>query len=75
MTGTYHIVAHLYENDKATITLNVLSEAEVKAAAKKAAEEAKAKAEAEAKAKAEEEAKAAAAEAENVETTEAPVGG
>ena len=75
MTGTYHIVAHLYENDKATITLNVLSEAEVKAAAKKAAEEAKAKAEAEAKAKAEEEAKAAAAEAENVETTEAPVEG
>lgn len=75
MTGTYHIVAHLYENDKATITLNVLSEAEVKAAAKKAAEEAKAKAEAEAKAKAEEEAKAAAAEAENTETTEAPVEG
>ena len=75
MTGTYHIVAHLYENDKATITLNVPSEAEVKAAAKKAAEEAKAKAEAEAKAKAEEEAKAAAAEAENVETTEAPVEG
>ena len=75
MTGTYHIVAHLYENDKATITLNVLSEAEVKAAAKKVAEEAKAKAEAEAKAKAEEEAKAAAAEAENAETTEAPVEG
>ena len=75
MTGTYHIVAHLYENDKATVTLNVLSEAEVKAAAKKAAEEAKAKAEAEAKAKAEEEAKAAAAEAENAETTEAPVEG
>ena len=75
MTGTYHIVAHLYENDKATITLNVLSEAEVKAAAKKAAEEAKAKAEAEAKAKAEEEAKAAPAEAENAETTEAPVEG
>ena len=75
MPGTYHIVAHLYENDKATITLNVLSEAEVKAAAKKAAEEAKAKAEAEAKAKAEEEAKAAAAEAENAETTEAPVEG
>ena len=74
MTGTYHIVAHLYENDKATITLNVLSEADVKAAAKKAAEE-KAKAEAEAKAKAEEEAKAAAAEAENAETTEAPVEG
>ena len=73
MTGTYHIVAHLYENDKATITLNVLSEAEVKAAAKKAAEE-KAKAEAEAKAKAEEEAKAAAA-AEAAETTEAPVEG
>ena len=75
MTGTYHIVAHLYENDKANITLNVLSEAEVKAAAKKAAEEAKKAAEAEAKAKAEAEAKAAAAEAENVETTEAPVEG
>ena len=59
MTGTYHIVAHLYENDKANITLNVLSEAEVKAAAKKAAEEAKKAAEAEAKAKAEAEAKAA----------------
>ena len=73
MIGTYHIVAHLYENDKATITLNVLSEADVKAAAKKAAEE-KAKAEAEAKAKAEEEAKAAAA-AEAAETTEAPVEG
>ena len=73
MTGTYHIVAHLYENDKATITLNVLSEADVKAAAKKAAEE-KAKAEAVAKAKAEEEAKAAAA-AEAAETTEAPVEG
>ena len=72
MTGTYHIVAHLYENDKATITLNVLSEAEVKAAAKKAAEEAKAKAEAEAKAKAEEEAKAAAAEAPAEAETEAP---
>ena len=62
MTGTYHIVAYLYEKEKATITLNVLSEAEVKAAATKAAGE-KAKAEAEAKAKAEAEA-AAAAEAE-----------
>ena len=32
MTGVYHIVAHLYENDKSTIKLTVLSEAEVKAA-------------------------------------------
>ena len=77
MTGTYHIVAHLYENDKATITLNVLSEAEVKAAAKKAAEEAKKAAEAEAKAKAEAEAKAAeeAAPAEETAEAEAPVEG
>ncbi len=74
MTGTYHIVAHLYENDKATITLNVLSEAEVKAAAKKAAEE-KAKAEAEAKAKAEAEAKAAEEAAAESTETEAPVEG
>ena len=57
MTGVYHIVAHLYENDKSTIKLTVLSEAEVKAAQKKAAEEA-AKAALEAK-KAEEEAKKA----------------
>ena len=77
MTGTYHIVAHLYENDKANITLNVLSEAEVKAAAKKAAEEAKNAAEAEAKAKAEAEAKAAeeAAPAEETAEAEAPVEG
>ena len=77
MTGTYHIVAHLYENDKANITLNVLSEAEVKAAAKKAAEEAKKAAEAEAKAKAEAEAKAAeeAAPAEDTAEAEAPVEG
>ena len=77
MTGTYHIVAHLYENDKANITLNVLSEAEVKAAAKKAAEEAKKAAEAEAKAKAEAEAKAAeeAAPAEETAESEAPVEG
>ena len=77
MTGTYHIVAHLYENDKANITLNVLSEAEVKAAAKKAAEEAKKAAEAEAKAKAEAEAKAAeeAAPAEETADAEAPVEG
>ena len=76
MTGTYHIVAHLYENDKATITLNVLSEAEVKAAQKKAAEEARKAAEEEAKAKAEAEAKAAeeaaAAEAPAEAETEAP---
>ena len=77
MTGTYHIVDHLYENDKANITLNVLSEAEVKAAAKKAAEEAKKAAEAEAKAKAEAEAKAAeeAAPAEETAEAEAPVEG
>ena len=77
MTGTYHIVAHLYENDKANITLNVLSEAEVKAAAKKAAEEAKKAAEAEAKAKAEAESKAAeeAAPAEETAEAEAPVEG
>ena len=77
MTGTYHIVAHLYENDKANITLNVLSEAEVKAAAKKAAEEAKKAAEAEAKAKAEAEEKAAeeAAPAEETAEAEAPVEG
>ena len=77
MTGTYHIVAHLYENDKANITLNVLSEAEVKAAAKKAAEEAKKAAEAEAKAKAEAEAKAAeeAAPADETAEAEAPVEG
>ena len=73
MTGTYHIVAHLYENDKANITLNVLSEAEVKAAARKAAEE-KAKAEAEAKAKAEAEAKAE-EEAKAEAAVEAPVEG
>ena len=76
MTGTYHIVAHLYENDKATITLNVLSEAEVKAAQKKAAEEARKAAEEVAKAKAEAEAKAAeeaaAAEAPAEAETEAP---
>ena len=68
MTGTYSIVAHLYENDKSVISLTVLSEAEVKAAQKKAQEEAlkaqkeaeeaalKAQAEAEAAAKAETEA-------------------
>ncbi len=71
MTGTYSIVAHLYENDKSVISLTVKSEAEVKAEQKKAAEEAK-KAEEEAKAKAEAEA-AAAAEAENAEVAvEAP---
>lgn len=58
MTGTYSIVAHLYENDKSTITLNVVSEAEVKAQQKKAAEEAR---------KAAEEAKKAEEEAKNAE--------
>ena len=66
MTGTYSIVAHLYENDKSVITLNVLSEAEVKAAAKKAAEEAAAAA------KAAEEAQKAEAEAVESAETEAP---
>ena len=65
MTGVYHIVAHLYENDKSTIKLTVLSEAEVKAAQKKAEEEAK-KVEEEAK-KVEEEAKKAALEAKKAE--------
>ncbi len=66
MTGTYSITAHLYENDKSVISLTVLSEAEVKAAAKKAAEEAaKAAKEAEeAAAKAQAEAEAARAQAE-----------
>lgn len=65
MTGTYSITAHLYENDKSVISLTVLSEAEVKAAAKKAAEEAaKAAKEAEEAAKAQAEAEAARAQAE-----------
>lgn len=64
MTGTYTVAIHLYENSLAHIKLEVVSEAQVKAAQKKAAEEAKAKAEAEAKA-------AEAAEAE----VEAPVEG
>ncbi len=71
MTGTYSITAHLYENDKSVISLTVLSEAEVKAAAKKAAEEAaKAAKEAEEAAKAQAEAEAAAeAEAPAAEAT------
>ena len=65
MTGTYSITAHLYENDKSVISLTVLSEAEVKAAAKKAAEEAaKAAKEAEEAAKAQAEAEAARAQVE-----------
>ncbi len=67
MTGTYSIVAHLYENDKSTITLNVISEAEVKAQQKKAAEEARKAAE-EAK-KAEEETKNAEAEVASANET------
>lgn len=67
MTGTYSIVAHLYENDKSTITLNVISEAEVKAQQKKAAEEARKAAE-EAK-KAEEEKKNAEAEVASANET------
>lgn len=66
MTGTYHVVIHLYENESSHVKLVVISEAEVKARAKAEAE-AKAKAEAEAaaaEAKAAEEAAAAAAQAE-----------
>ena len=69
MTGTYSIVAHLYENDKSVISLTVKSEAEVKAEQKKAAEEAK-KAQEEA-AKAAEEAAKAAEEAAAKEAEEA----
>ncbi len=68
MTGTYTARVHLYENDSSVITLNVKSEAEVKAA-EKAAEKAAAKA-AEEAAKAEE--AAAAAAAETAEGAEAP---
>lgn len=68
MTGIYTARVHLYENDSSVITLNVKSEAEVKAA-EKAAEKAAAKA-AEEAAKAEE--AAAAAAAETAEGAEAP---
>ncbi len=68
MTGTYTARVHLYENDSSVITLNVKSEAEVKAA-EKAAEKAAAKA-AEEAAKAEK--AAAAAAAETAEGAEAP---
>ena len=61
MVGTYNAKVHLYENEFSTIKLNVLSEAEVKAA-EKAAKEAAAKAAAEA-AKAEKAAKEAEAKA------------
>lgn len=70
MTGTYTIVAHLYENDNSHIKLIVQSEAEAKEARKKAAEEAAAAAKA-----AEEAAKAAeeaAKEAEAVTEENAP---
>ena len=67
MTGSYHVLVHLYESESATVKLVVKSEAEVKAA-EKAAAEAAAKAEAEAKAAAE---AAAEAEAETV-VEEAP---
>ena len=61
MTGTYTVTVHLYENESSQIKLVVLSDADVKERARKAAEEeAKAKAEAEAQAKAEAEAEAAA---------------
>ncbi len=65
MTGTYSITAHLYENDKSVISVTVLSEAEVKAAQKKAAEE-------EAKRLKEEEEKAKAEAAEAEAAVEAP---
>lgn len=68
MTGTYTVVAHLYENDNSHIKLIVQSEADVKAALKKEAEE-KAKAEAEAAAKAAEEAANAEAPVEEAPAT------
>lgn len=72
MTGTYSIVAHLYENDKSVISLTVKSEAEVKAELKKAQEEAKKAQEEAAKREAEAEAEAKAAEAEAEVAVEAP---
>ena len=80
MVGTYNAKVHLYENEFSMIKLNVLSEAEVKAA-EKAAKEAAAKAAAEAakaeKAAKEAEAKAAAEEApaQAEAPAEAPVEG
>ncbi len=78
MVGTYNAKIHLYENEFSMIKLNVLSEAEVKAA-EKAAKEAAAKAAAEAakaeKAAKEAEAKAAEAAAEPATETDAPVEG
>ena len=73
MTGTYTATVHLYENESSQIKLVVLSDADVKERARKAAEEeAKAKAEAEAQAKAEAEAEAAAkAEAEETPSEDA----
>lgn len=73
MTGTYIVTVHLYENESSQIKLVVLSDADVKERARKAAEEeAKAKAEAEAQAKAEAEAEAAAkAEAEETPSEDA----
>lgn len=68
MTGNYHVLVHLYENESSMIKLVVLSEAEVKARAKAEAE-ARAKAEAEAK-KAAEEAAAAEADAASESTEE-----
>ena len=62
MTGAYTVTVHLYENALAHIKLNVVSEAQLKAAQKKAAEEAAAKAKAE-------------AEAAAAEAVEAPVEG
>lgn len=70
MTGTYTVVAHLYENDNSHIKLIVQSEADKKAELKKAADE-KAKAEAEAAAKAAVEAEETAVEEEAATTEEA----
>ncbi len=90
MVGTYTAKVHLYENEFSIIKLNVLSEAEVKAAekaakeaaikaekAEKAAKEAAIKAEKAEEATKEAEAVAEVAEvvAEAVEATEAPVEG
>ncbi len=73
MVGTYSAKIHLYENEFSMIKLNVLSEAEVKAAEKAAKEaEAKAAAEAAKAEKAAKEAEAKAAEEAKTEEAEAP---
>ena len=73
MVGTYNAKIHLYENEFSMIKLNVLSEAEVKAAEKAAKEaEAKAAAEAAKAEKAAKEAEAKATEEAKTEEAEAP---